>query len=76
VIKKVGSRIARGRGGANVMQDGAVDSQHVRGVKENLQLCIKGHHPTSGFLLPGNPHAHVRDGARFKNKLMGVMVYF
>jgi hypothetical protein len=39
-----GIKVARGRGGANIMQDGAVDSQHGTGVEEYSHLCYAGHH--------------------------------
>ncbi len=45
MIKDVGSRIARGGVGANIMQDEAVDVQHGTGVEGNLHPCIKGHYP-------------------------------
>ncbi len=34
-IKGAGSRTSKGRGGANTLQDGAVDLQHGTGVEEN-----------------------------------------
>ncbi len=47
--QRVGLKIARGRGGANIMQDGAVDLQHGTGVEKNLCPRIKGHYPKKGF---------------------------
>jgi hypothetical protein len=39
----VGSRIARGRDGASIVQDGAVDLQRGIGMERNSHPCIKGH---------------------------------
>jgi hypothetical protein len=40
-----GFKDSKGRGGANVTQDGTVDLQHGTGVDENLHQCIQGQYP-------------------------------
>ncbi len=41
--KGVGSRISKGKDGANTVHDGAVDLLHGAGVERNSHLCIKDH---------------------------------
>ncbi len=45
-----GIKVAGGRGGANIMQNEAVDSQHGTGVEEYSHLCYAGHHLKLRFL--------------------------
>jgi hypothetical protein len=40
-----GFKGSKGRGEANIRQDGAVDLRHGTGMDENSQLCIQGYHP-------------------------------
>ncbi len=54
----MGSRIARGGGEANIMQDRAVDLQHETGVDGNLHPCVQSCHLSKGFCaeILTNPH--------------------
>ncbi len=51
MIKRVGSRTARGGLGANVIQAGTVDLQQGTPVDGNSHLCIKSHYPKKGLFL-------------------------
>jgi hypothetical protein len=47
--REVGSmgwfKYSKGRGEANIVQDGAVDLQHRTGMDGNSHPCVQGHHP-------------------------------
>jgi hypothetical protein len=41
---------SKGRGEANIMQDGTVNLQHGTVVDGDSYPCFQGHHPQQGFL--------------------------
>ncbi len=49
--REVGSRIGKGRGRTNSVQEGAIDLQNGTGVEGNSYPCIKRHYSCKGFLL-------------------------